>query len=169
MKYCKDCFYSNGKMCKFEYRNYNNEEMELISCEHSRCSELYCGVEAKCFCEKKKNNVMYPNVNEDNDLEIIIDDGDYNNVIGKITNDGKCSILNVEWKVRAFEKWLDGGGVYSDEIVEWRGGKYKLNNWRLERVDFHNGIIYNFESCTYSECCEDENIKRHRNGTPIGF
>jgi hypothetical protein len=91
--------------------------------------------------------------------------------IGYITSNGKCKILNTESTIELYEKWRENSMLVDSTPVEWRGGKYIINeSRRLERKDIPCGFIYDFGSCSYMPSCQDRNIMRFKhNNRPIGF
>ena len=101
-------------------------------------------------------------------------------IIGGIHSDGRVEILSDKRWVSRYEKWREKGMKVSIDVVEWRGGKYKIggevgalqriDNYVLRRVDIERGCIYNFDACLSISGCQDENIRRFKhNNRPIIF
>ena len=124
---------------------------------------------AECIkepCECKKDCLILK-VIDDGSLFIVVG----NEMIGEINRNGKCGILNTEFRVGVYEKWRESGMLVDSTPVEWRGGEYIINEFcRLARKDIPCGFIYDFASCSYISVCDDENIVRFKhNNRPIGF
>lgn len=90
-------------------------------------------------------------------------------MVGFITPEGRCCILFLSHQREAIEEWMKDGMPVDETVVEWCGGKYKLTDvYRLKRTDLNMfGNIYDFEYKLPCPACEDTNIKRYSNGTPI--
>lgn len=90
-------------------------------------------------------------------------------LIGLITVNGRCNILNDSSTVETYEKWRENGMKVDSTPIEWRGGMYQITDSHdLVRRNYTG--IYDFDGCQYYARCKDENIKRFKhNGKAIGF
>lgn len=89
----------------------------------------------------------------------------YGERVGHISAAGECSFLNNYFTHELIEEWRDAELPVDKSIVEWRGGKYRLDvGGCLERLDVDRGRIYSFTTA-YTYCdCADTNIQRYSNG-----
>jgi len=100
----------------------------------------------------------------------------YDDIVGMIDRNGKCSILDSPMMVDQYSKWRKNGCLIEDTILIWRGGEYQVKRFlgrgeiMLKRIDIAGGAIYNLNNTCYERGCEDDNIIRHEhNNCPIGF
>jgi len=101
-------------------------------------------------------------------------DGWFGKRIGYINQDGECHIMNSQDYRENWEKWNEKGMLVDTTPVEWRGMEYHITKDRKLKGDtFHgytfHGYIFNFEDGMVMTGCEDDNIQRLSNGTPINF
>jgi len=89
--------------------------------------------------------------------------------LGEIDNNGRCYILDNDEKIKNWEEWRYNGFKLDSRLrMKWRDGIYCLNNYCLKRIDISNNQnIYSFYYCIPSVGCEDKNIKKFSNKTPI--
>lgn len=130
--------------------------------------EKYNRVEDK----QKKRAERIAELNNKHTLHLIVDDNGYltaelsdGTELGFIDDEGMCFILNCDTHHANWELWKEHGMKVSDEVVEWRGGKYQILDYVLTRKDIFKGAIYDFRVARQRMSCEDENIQRHSNGT----
>lgn len=86
-------------------------------------------------------------------------------IVGVINTLGECHILNYRDQHEAIEQWMEDGRPTDHSIVDWRGGKYRLDDlYRLKRTDMAGGGIYDFTECCPVRGCKDPNLQRYPNG-----
>ena len=158
------------------------KNIEYYANEIEKCKQKINELEKMLKIEELERMITKKNEqNEEYVLRLRVDnEGDLNigfNVkkdnlwesIGFISKDGKCYILN-ENHIENYYLWRAKGMKTSDEIVEWRGGKYRIRDYRLERIDIPDGLIYDFLDCSSIPFCRDTNIIRFKhNNRPIIF
>lgn len=89
-------------------------------------------------------------------------------IVGYISRDGKCNIRNHPDRRAAIDEWIKIGMPTEHSIVEWRGGKYRLDGLSdLRRTDIEFGAIYSFAGGYPVGGCKDINIIRDSEERPI--
>lgn len=81
--------------------------------------------------------------------------------MGFINEEGRCHIQSCPYHHEATEQWIEHGCKIDHTPVEWRGGKYRLNDCFLERYDTDWGHIWHLKQKGAVGGCTDENIVRY--------
>jgi hypothetical protein len=91
--------------------------------------------------------------------------------IGHISSSGKCFFLSGDTQVEAYETWREHGLQVCADVVEWKGGVYRIgSDYSLCRADIGGGNIYYFKGCEAFGGCSDNNLIRfEHNDKPILF
>lgn len=139
-----------------------NELKQII--EDAENSLIHAQRELKKLEEKQKQDKLHLKVDGDGDLAITYKD----DFVGFISNTGGCYLIT---NIDLYEQWREDGMLVDNSVVEWRGGKYNINDdFDLARVDIQSGDIFNINTVHIYANCEDTNIKRYKhNNRPISY
>ena len=182
-KDCKDCEYYAKEYCKKTYMDVVTGELVVgYNCYEIRGDGTKCGASARLFEVKEGSKVelteelepkpfhLHTYIDEDDNLVVGYYDGADREIVGYITRYGKCHIMNSQDYRENWETWKENGSLVDSTPVKWRGKQYNISSDRMLKSSVCFGdFIFNFEDGMVITGCEDDNIQRLSNGTPINF
>ena len=191
MKLCKDCRFKWQEFCHIIYMNVvTGEQSRCVSCDTARADENKCGASARYFEAKGETKEepkeepkvelteelepkpfhLHTYIDEDDNLVVGYYDGADREIVGYITRYGKCHIMNNQDYRENWEVWKEKGMIVYTTSVKWRGREYCINSDRMLKSSVcFGGFIFNFEAGVMLTGCEDNNIQRLSNETPINY
>ena len=174
-KDCKDCEYYAKEYCKKSYVDVVTGELVVgYNCYEIRGDEIKCGASARLFEAKEEleSNLfrLRTYIDASGYLAIVYYDGWIGKRIGYINEDGECHIMNSQDYRENWETWKENGSLVDSTPVKWRGKQYNISSDRMLKSSVCFGdFIFNFEDGMVITGCEDDNIQRLSNGTPINY
>lgn len=90
-------------------------------------------------------------------------------VVLRLCPNGKLIVPTCKVCINALEEWLNEGKHCRGSVVPYKEKEYYISRDHSLRADIAGGNIFNFEYALQHMACEDDNVLRRANGTPIIF